>query len=259
MASVKRLSTSKLGTYQTCPYQYKLTYVDYIVPKVRSNAAAAFGSGIHNLLEWWYIQRRFDLRGLLDNYRKYLDIEFAKPDTESPDPAYKNMLYGKAPTMLRVFHQRQRKDGLLIPAIDTEMQFEVAYPTPWGDIIILNGRIDLIIRGCDGIEINDYKTGVWPLSQKEADEDNQMTFYSLAYRIMRRANKVKYPDLESKLVLHYLAKDLKVETTRNRIHYLNLMEQINQMASAVKAGEFSATPSQDNCKWCPYKGKECKF
>ena len=47
-------SHSRIGTYENCPYQYKLRYVDKVVPLLGGTIESYMGGIVHEALEWLY-------------------------------------------------------------------------------------------------------------------------------------------------------------------------------------------------------------
>ena len=47
-------SHSRLGTYENCPFQYKLRYVDRVKPILGNTIESFMGSMVHDALEWLY-------------------------------------------------------------------------------------------------------------------------------------------------------------------------------------------------------------
>ena len=49
-----RYSHSRLSSYETCPYQYKLKYVDRVAAPLETTIEAFVGTIVHDALEWLY-------------------------------------------------------------------------------------------------------------------------------------------------------------------------------------------------------------
>ena len=49
-----RYSHSRLSSYERCPYQYKLQYVDRVKAPLGTTIEAFRGSIVHDALEWLY-------------------------------------------------------------------------------------------------------------------------------------------------------------------------------------------------------------
>ena len=47
-------SHSRLSTYENCPFQYKLRYVDKVKPELGNTIESFMGSMVHDTLEWLY-------------------------------------------------------------------------------------------------------------------------------------------------------------------------------------------------------------
>src|SRR3989338_5221143 len=52
-------SNSRVSTYETCPYQYKLHYIDKIIPEVPQTIEAFMGDLVHQTLEKLYTDKKF--------------------------------------------------------------------------------------------------------------------------------------------------------------------------------------------------------
>ena len=248
---VQKVSSSSLLCYEGCPYEYKMLYVDHVEVTIKTNVSAAVGKAYHRVIEEWHsTSEDFSRPDLTLRWKDVFEDELSQKDVEQPDKSYRSLLFNKGYSVLTMYYNRQKRDGLLVRPLGTEVEFKI----PWNGIFI-TGKMDLIFPT---VEIDDLKSGAMNLNQKQVDEDAQLTFYSMGYRWLRRQYPTLYPDLEKKLVLHYLAKDVKLETTRCRRHYDGLLTRIGNMIQNVVEENFVGCPSAENCKWCLYT-KLCPF
>ena len=70
-------SFSAIGTYENCPYAYKLSYIDR-KPQI-NNAFAQFGNTVHKVLELYFQGKKdiWDLeKAYKDNYSQYVTIDY---------------------------------------------------------------------------------------------------------------------------------------------------------------------------------------
>ena len=55
-------SHSKINTFETCPYQYKLHYINKIEPEITQTIEAFMGDLVHQTLEKLYKDKKFKKR-----------------------------------------------------------------------------------------------------------------------------------------------------------------------------------------------------
>lgn len=118
--------------------------------------------------------------------------------------------------------------------------------------IKIGGRIDRIDRVEENkIEIIDYKTGENVPSEKDLQDNLQLSFYALA------ATEVKDNILNKKskdvlLSLYYLEKDVKITTSRTIEQLEKEKKHILQKAEEISKSDFACSKSI-YCKNCEYK------
>lgn len=88
--------------------------------------------------------------------------------------------------------------------IGTEDQFGIEFEAPDGNIVTLNGLMDMVIElDEDTVEIVDYKTGRFKMSYNAAEKDLQLRMYYLAAKRM-------YPQYKTHMVtVMYLNEGIK--------------------------------------------------
>lgn len=233
------LSYSKVSTYKNCPLQYKYRYI-LNIPTPPSHALS-FGITIHDTLRDFEIKRRMgievSLEDLLKMYKKnwqplgYLNKE------------HKQERYKEGATLLKNYLDKSKQDKKTPLALEKSFNLKI-------DGIKFFGRIDRIDSLEDGgVEIVDYKTGQTK-SQKDVDRDDQVSFYAIAAQDALRMRP-------EKLTYYFLESGTKVTTTRTPKQLEKKKEEIGEIVSEMKEGNFKATPGMQ-CQWCDFK-EVCPF
>ncbi|MBN1162860.1 UvrD-helicase domain-containing protein [Patescibacteria group bacterium] len=229
----KFLSYSQINTYNTCPLQYKYSYILNIPTK--PSHALSFGITIHDTLRDFHrklLFGRVSFNELLEMYDKnwqplgYLNEE------------HRNLSYEEGKKLLKTYYEKNK--DIKEKPIELEKSFKLNI-----DGIKFYGRIDRIdkLPGA-GVEIIDYKTGS-AKTQKEVDMDDQVAFYAIAAK--------EALNLEpKKLTYYFVQQDQKISTTRSPEQLQKEKQKAKSTIEKIKSGNFEATPGMI-CKWCDYK------
>jgi putative RecB family exonuclease len=243
-------SHSRLGTYENCPYQYKLRYIDKIRPEIPDTIEAFLGSIVHEALDGLYkdikFKKEISKANLIKDYnelweRRYSnDILIVKAEKEGVNSEnYRKM----GEQFISDYYDRMEPfDQLTILGLETTDRMTLPDGNKW------HVRIDKL--GCDSegnYFVCDYKTNSRMKDQEEADNDRQLALYSIWV-------KNKFKDAKSvKLVWHMLAfnKDAVSERSDEELEKLQkeVCDKIKEIESAT---EF---PRNKNalCDYCDYK------
>jgi DNA helicase II / ATP-dependent DNA helicase PcrA len=228
------LSYTQISTYQTCPLKYKFSYI-LNIPTPPSHALS-FGSTIHDTLRDFHsyqmMGNTITLETLLKIYQKnwqplgYLDQE------------HRDRQFEKGKELLTNYYDQNA--GSKIKPLEIEKSFNIRI-----DGVRFYGRIDRIDPLENGaVEIIDYKTGN-PKGQKEVDKDSQVAFYALG---VKEALKLR----PEKLSLYFVESGEKITTTRTEKDLEDKKEEVKEVLTQIKSGDFEATPGH-HCEWCDYK------
>jgi putative RecB family exonuclease len=246
-------SHSKISTYENCPYQYKLRYIEKKKPEIENTIEAFMGGMVHQTLEFLYKSIKFKKRiakNILIKFYRDLweknysdDILIVKAEKENIGADnYRKM----GEKFISDYYDRVKPfDQMTILGLETTDRMTLPDGNQW------HVRIDKL--GCDdkgNYFVCDYKTNARMKDQEEADEDRQLALYSIWV-------KDKFKDAKSvKLIWHMLAfnKDAISERTDKQLEKLQneVIEIIKEMESAT---EFPTNVTA-LCAYCGFKS-EC--
>ncbi len=246
-------SHSKITTFETCPFQFKLHYIDKIVPEVPTTIEAFMGDLVHQTLEFMYKNKKFKKRVerkiLVKFYREMWEKEYsddiliAKEDEGLKADNYRKM----GEKYISDYYDSHKDDDMTILGLETQDRMVLPDGNSW------HVRIDKL--GCKGniYFVCDYKTNSRIKLQEEADSDRQLAMYSIWV-------KDKFKDAK-KVILkwHMLAFDKEIisERTDEQLKALQkeIMETIKEIEKATKENDFPTNPT-GLCDYCLYKS-EC--
>jgi len=243
-------SHSRISTYENCPYQYKLHYIDKIETEVPTTIECFMGDMVHQTLEFLYKSKKFKKRVakniLIKFYRDLWeknysdDILIVKEDKENVNAEnYRKM----GEKFISDYYERMKPfEQITILGLETQDRMTLPDGNQW------HVRIDKL--GCDNegnYFVCDYKTNSRMKDQEEADSDRQLAMYSIWV-------KDKFKDVKSvKLIWHMLAfnKDAVSERTDEQLGKLQneICEKIKEIENAK---EFPRNQTA-LCDYCVYK------
>lgn len=177
--SLEQYSFSKLSTWWTCPYGYKLKYIDH--KSGIGNAFSSFGTLVHSLMER-YAKGELELWDLPSVY----EWEFPSAVTEKfPWNKYVDLsksYYEQGLAFLKAF-QGYEKCKLL--GVEDEFQLQI-------DDWMFVGIIDLVFEDEDGrLIVRDYKSKA---SFKDEKEQMKYARQLYLYSLFVKEKYGRYPD-----------------------------------------------------------------
>jgi len=241
-------SHSRLGTFETCPLQYKYRYIDKI-KRDRESIEAFMGKRVHETLEKLYkdikVTKVPSLGDLLtfytDAWRKNWtgNVEIIRKD-------YTEENYRKlGERCIRDYYRRyypfdQGKTIGLEQQIFIKLDEEGVYQ--------LVGYIDRLSQAPDGtIEIHDYKTGQSLPTQEKVDEDRQLALYQIGIQ-------QKWPDMKSfKLIWHYMAFDRDLVSERSKKNLNQIRQETIAVIDEIEKTQEFLPRENPVCPWCEFK------
>ncbi len=233
-----RISYSRCATYQICPQQYKLQYVDRV--RVPTAVNLHFGSAVHEALNFMYNPRHVK-----------------RPTVEEVAEAFVRAWQGRAKEVAEGERQSYFEQGVDIVRRHYEKHAEPEegrrtaateqfFNVPFDGKHTLTGRIDRVdVVSGGGLEIIDYKTGRRMPSQPEVEKNAQLAIYRMA------ANHL-YPEREVTTVLLYLFHDFEMRTTQTEEFLAEKREDIRDVIVGIELGDFDPKPGS-LCDWCAYR------
>ena len=253
LSAMAAYSHSRVSTYENCPYQYKLRYIDRKKPEVPTTIEAFMGSMVHEALEYLYKFKKFKKRvakaSIIKFYRDIWtknysdDILIVKAEQEGVNAEnYRKM----GEKFISDYYDRMKPfEQITILGLETQDRMTLPDGNQW------HVRIDKL--GCDdkgNYFVCDYKTNARMKDQEEADADRQLALYSIWV-------KDKFKDAKSvKLIWHMLAfnKDAVSERTDEQLEKLQkeIVDRIKEIESAT---EFPRRQTA-LCNYCGFKS-EC--
>lgn len=242
-------SHSKISTFDNCPYQYKLKYVDKIEPDFETGIEAFMGSVVHKVLERLHkdarIKKQFSKGDLFKLYNDIWDKEFSDNILKVRENVSVEDYRKMGMRFVRDYYDKFHPfDSLDIIGLETEDKMKLKDGSEW------HVRIDKLCCDKEGnYYVCDYKTNARMKDQEDADKDRQLAMYSIWV-------KDKFKDVKSvKLVWHMLAFNQEVMSERTEKQLENLhnevVEKIKQIEQAELEGKFPAKVSK-LCDWCLY-------
>lgn len=239
-------SNSKLDTYENCPRQYKLHYIDRIkLPEMREGIEAFMGSRVHETLEKLHkeliLTKLNSLEDLLDFYRAQWDRNWHE-NVRIVKTGYTKENYYDAGKEAIVSYYRRHHPFNRSKTLATEMfiTFQI------GDSGI-RGYIDRLGYCGDGVyEIHDYKTSSYLPSQDKMDADRQLALYQIGIR-------EQFPDARDvRLVWHYLLFDKEIRSTRTDEQLEELKKDITALIGTIERDTVFEPRESGLCDWCEY-------
>jgi DNA helicase-2/ATP-dependent DNA helicase PcrA len=252
----KRFSHSQFRAYLECPLGYALANV-YRVPTDERKGYFEFGSAIHGAFETFTIARReARAAGLPDPGFEALESAFGntfKP-TAFADRESAAHYRDRSGPALRRFFERELASASEALLFETGFMLELD-PGEGGEPVRVAGVIDRIDRLPDGsIEVIDYKTGK-AKSQRDVDDDDQLSMYALALRegaVLDPATGQPLP-APSKLTLYFTESDLARSTSRTDEQLDEFRARTLEVAHRIRSGDFAANPDYRRCSWCDWR------
>lgn len=244
-------SNSKIGTFNTCPRQYKFEYIEKASVEKPVGVELFLGNAVHRVLEKLYTLKRNGRIQTLDEMLKFYNECWEGPDIDKIKVTRDNL---GVDDYIKVGSEAlKRYYEMLHPFDDGEiiaLEKNINFPLDPGGRFAIRGRIDRISRYENGlVEIIDYKTKTSLPSQQAFDNDDQMGLYQIGVTHA-------WPDFKDiKLKQFFLRQGVTMATTMDsdrleEIRY-RTYQKILEIEQAQANDDF---PPKEGpiCDWCIY-------
>jgi len=177
-------SHSRLQTYENCPQQYKLKYIDRIKPPEEEEGIEVFlGTRVHDVLEKLYKELILTKLNTLDDLLDFYKTEWVKNWHDNVVVVKKNFTkdhyYATGKEAITRYYKRHYPFNQS-KTLSTEqlITFKIQDYS-------IQGYIDRLSHVTDGVyEIHDYKTSGSLPSQDKFDSDRQLALYHIGIRFV---------------------------------------------------------------------------
>lgn len=241
-------SHSRLSSYENCPLQYRLSYIDKIDVEDEEGVEAFLGSRVHETLEKLYRDHMHSksntVEELLMHYNDIWDKSW-HDNVRIVRKEYTADNYRKTgEKCIRDYYRRYTPfdDGHTL-ALEKQLNFEL-------DDYKITGFIDRISHKGEGhYAIHDYKTAKYLPPKKSFDEDRQLGLYQLGVEeLWGDSEKVD-------LIWHYLVHNKEIISSRAPEHLEQLKADVLALIREIEKAEAEDRfPAKESglCRWCLY-------
>jgi putative RecB family exonuclease len=242
-------SISRIGTFRSCPRQYKFAYIEKPPVEYEDSVEAFLGSRVHEALEKLYRDKRHEkplsLEELVESFNQaWKDRWSERVLIVRKDYCQENYrLMGE-----RFLSDYYRRYAPFERGRVVGLETQETVPLDDEGRVHLHVRIDRLVDMGDGLyEVHDYKTSSGLPAQAELDQDIQLAAYSLWVRH-------RFKDFRRvRLVWHYLAFDKELDSWRTDEELEKLRQELlREISTILGATDF---PPQESrlCSWCLYR------
>ena len=239
-------SYSRLSTYENCPQQYKLRYVDRITPPEDEEGIEAFlGSRVHETLDKLYKELILTKLNSLDELITYYEEQWDKNWHENvvivkkqfTKDNYQNAGKAGIANYYKRHHPFNQSKTL---ATELPVSFKIEDYT-------IRGVIDRLSNIEEGVyEIHDYKTSGYIPSQDRLDDDRQLALYQIGI-------KEKFRDAKDIILKwHYLLFDKELISQRSDDQLEDLKKQVISLIKTIEKDSVFKPVESKLCDWCDY-------
>jgi putative RecB family exonuclease len=241
-------SHSRLGTYETCPLQYKYQYIDKVDVEQEDTVETFLGSRVHEALEKLYKDLKFEkllsLKELLDYFNKIWKenwndtVKINKKEYTSENYRKMGIRY-----LTDYYNRYQPFDQGKVIDIETRDMLDL------GEGYKFHIRIDRLVDMGNGVyEVHDYKTNNSLPKQEKLDEDRQLAMYSLWVKLNHKDCK------KVRLVWHYVAFDKELDSFRTVSQLEDLRKEVIVQIKKIETATSFPPNESALCNYCSFQG-----
>jgi putative RecB family exonuclease len=242
-------SHSQLSTYETCPHQYRLVYIEKI--KTETEGIEAFmGSRVHDALEKLYRDLKVTKLNTLEDLHNFYHQSWEKNWNEMVQiirKEYSAEDYRRlgekciADYYKRYYPFDQGRTLGLEENIYFPLEEEKGY---W-----IRGFIDRVTLVDSSIlEIHDYKTSNRLPTKEDVESDRQLAFYQMG--VAKKWQGIQ----EVRLIWHYLTFDTEIHSSRTPDQLHQLRQATLELIQKIETDRRFFPKEGPLCDWCDYQG-----
>jgi len=242
-------SISRIGTFRSCPRQYKFAYIERPQVEYEDSVETFLGSRVHEALEKLYRDKRHERRLSLDELLERFNRAWQDRWSERVLIVRKDY----TPENYRLMGERFLSDYYRRYAPFEQgrvvgLETQETVPLDDAGTVHLHVRIDRLVDMGEGLyEVHDYKTSAALPAQADLDQDIQLAAYSLWVR--RRFKDFR----KVRLVWHYLAFDKELDSWRTDEELEKLRQGLLQEISTIQGATDFPPQESGLCGWCLYR------
>jgi DNA helicase-2/ATP-dependent DNA helicase PcrA len=245
------LSYSQIETFRTCPLHYKLKYI-YGIPTPQS-PSQSFGTSIHAALKKFYDAVKSGEKPTDKLIYKCLEEVWIKEGYTGK--THEEKFFEKGKFYLSGYLKEEFNPKITPAAMEEKFTVPLTLGTTQKALgnrpLRIGGKIDRLDILSDGTaEIVDYKTGATIPSQKEVDENLQLSFYALAATSIPQEPFGIKPE-KIKLSLYFLDGQERISTMRTQKQLDEAVEEIFKVREEIEKSEFTCS-GHIFCQNCEY-------
>jgi putative RecB family exonuclease len=242
-------SVSRIGTYGTCPLQYKYAYIDHVEVEAEDTVETFLGQRVHQALEKLYRDKQHEKLLSLEEWLVYFNKIWRQQWKDSiiiVKKEYTPENYrGMGERYLSNYYRRHKPfDRGRVLGLETKD----VIPLDENGEYQLHIRIDRLVDMGDGLyEVHDYKTSSSLPRPEDLEADRQLAIY--AYWVKRRFKDFR----RARLVWHFLAFDREMESWKKAEELEKTREEILARVKEIEAAREFLPVVSGLCDWCVYK------
>ena len=251
------LSASSIQKYIDCGLMYRFSKVDRLEPEF-TPGVLLFGSAIHWAIAHINQGRKVESTLVLSDVLECFEDKWSSSVKKNPNIKYskgKNfeILMGEGKRFLEVyFNSLEEDDPFKVISIEEPFSFTIpGLPVP------IIGITDCIEEDKSGtIIITDYKTKAKAYSEKELENELQLTLYQMAMK----ASKFRNREIMLRFVVIIKTKKPRIEhywASRSELDEKRLAKKAVQVWEGISKGVFLPNDGHWKCNNCQFS-KACE-
>ncbi|MFH1097724.1 MAG: PD-(D/E)XK nuclease family protein [Candidatus Desantisbacteria bacterium] len=240
-------SHSRLSTYESCPFKYKLHYMDRIKRKIEG-IEGFMGSRVHDALEKLYKDLMVTKLNSLEELLNYYDGIWEKNWHESiiiirTEYSAQDYKQSGRECIKKYYHSYQPFDQDITLGLEKMVNFSLDKEGKFN----ITGFIDRLSQRSDGLyEIHDYKTSKNLPELKDLGADRQLSLYQMD--IAKRWNDTE----KIELVWHYLVFDKELRLSRTQAELEKIKKDTIALIKEIETSTAFLPKESTLCQWCEY-------